>query len=175
MESRFKNILKSLILIALGILFPAVTGHFGLESILLTMHIPILLAGFLLPINYSVFCGMATPILCTIFLGEPSVFPILPLIICETIALTSFANIFYVALHWKIYPALILTMLLGILVLFSAASILSWVVDGFSAVSYTSNSFVVGLPGFVLQILIIPIILKIAGLISRRKAEESAE
>lgn len=172
MKSGFKELLYLLVLLSTGIILTGASVKYGLESRLMIMKFPIILAGFLLSINYAVASAFILPILCTVLYGEPAAFPNLPLIICETVALTSFSNIYYNSAHLKIYPSLVITLVMGELVLFSAASILSWVTHNFSAVGFTIDSFLHTLPGLAVQFAFIPIIVKLSEIIKSKMANQ---
>ena len=156
-----KNILYLAVFTALGLFLTYISGLFQLESRLLTMQIPVLLAGFTLSMNWAVACGMLIPVLGCVFLGTPELLPALPIIICEMVAYAASANMFYNIIGWKIIPSLLITMLIGRVVMFCAASILSQVMDSFNAFSYASEVITNGWPGLILQVIIIAVYQKI--------------
>lgn len=147
--------------IFMAVFLSYMSEKYNLERRIVIMNLIIILSGFILPLNYAIGCGIITPIICCALFNNPYIYPQLLLTICLMIANTSFANIFYISVKWKIYPALFATLIMGGLVLFSTASILSWVSEGFNAISYVAETFIETLPGIVLQILAIPLILKV--------------
>ena len=161
MFKRHPYLLQCLILIVLAVCASYFTNKLHLERRFTIINFFVLLSGFIFPINYAVGCGLIIPVICSVLYQAPEVYPQLLLTLCLMTAYTSFANIFYFSAKWNIYKALIASLIMGELVLFSTASILSWITDGFSAISYMIQSFIETLPGFVLQIAIIPLILKI--------------
>jgi len=171
MKEGNKNIFLMALFIALGVMLPFLAGMAGMESHLLTMQAVVILAGFLLPLNMAVACAGIPPVLCWLLLGNPEFFPALPIVVCQLIAIVSFINMMRFSLDMPPVKALLVSIVLGWLVHFSAASILSWITDGFNAVSYSLGIIVNGWPGLALQVIFIPII--VDRLEKRRSANEN--
>lgn len=157
-------------LIGAGVLLPAVTNYFGVEQMLLAMYVPLLVAGFLLPVKWSVFIAVLVPVLNSILFGIPPMLPSLPLVVCETIAFAAFANLLYEGSGWNIYPALLATLGIGIVVLFCAAAILGAVTEGFIGSAYTIEMLRNGWPGLVLQVAVVPPLVKWLGRLYQKSA-----
>lgn len=71
-----KNILLSLLFLALAIFLPGLAARVpGLASVLLVMHIPVYLCGFVCgaPLGFAI--GMVAPVLASVILGSPALFP----------------------------------------------------------------------------------------------------
>lgn len=160
-KTHSKKLICSAALVAGGVLLPGLLHIWGLEKHLLIMQFPILLAGFLLPMIWAVSCSAIIPVLCMICWGSPFFLPDLPLILCEMIAYAALANLLYISFRQKVLPSLLLTMLLGRLVMFCAASIYSWLTDSFNAYAYTYSSILTGWPGMLLQVALVPLVVKV--------------
>lgn len=161
MIKNYSNLIQCIIFILTAAVLSYFSEKYNLERRIVIMNFIIILSGFTLPLNYAIGCGVITPIVCCVWFNVPALYPQLLLTTVMMIAFTSFANIFYISAKWTIYPSLFATLIMGGLVLFSAASILSWVSDGFSAVSYVAETLIETFPGIILQIFAIPLTLKI--------------
>lgn len=170
MEALHRNDLpRAGLLVALGILIPFVTGHgFGMAgNILLPMHFTVLLSGFLLGPASGLLVGVVTPILSSLLTGMPPAFPMLPAMVGE-LGVYGFAT----GALWQrgkgLYPSLIGAMVLGRVVhALLMACFIAW--QG-KAIGLSLLFFLVqGVPGTVLQLLLLPLILRQLGL--QRPAE----
>lgn len=152
------------LLVALGILIPFVTGHgFGMAgNILLPMHFTVLLSGFLLGPPGGLLVGVMTPILSSLLTGMPPAFPILPAMVGElgtyglaTGALWQRGKVLYISL----LGAMVLGRVVHALLM---ACFLAW--QG-KAIGFSLLFFLVqGIPGTVLQLVLLPVILRRLGL-----------
>jgi len=160
MKETHKNILMMAVFIVSGVVLPFLAGLAGIEQHLLTMQAVIVLAGFLFPLNMSIFCATLIPILCWLLLGYPSFFFSLPVSVCQMIAIVSFINMVHVSLGMGPFRSLLISLALGWLVYFSAASILSWITDDFSAPASSFSIIEEGWPGLAIQIILIPLLIR---------------
>lgn len=156
---------------ALGLVFPIVFHMIGAGPAFLPMHFPVLLCGLLFGWQYGAVCGLIVPLLSSLLTGMPPIFPTAPAMMLELCAYGALTGIFYLALQWNIYPALLAAMLGGRIVSGLANAMLLQMADkpyGFSA--FVSGAFVTALPGILLQIILIPALilaLKKSGVFSR--------
>ena len=148
--------------IALGVVLPI--GFHMLQfggSIFLPMHIPVILAGFILGCRYGLLVGLLTPILSHLLTGMPPLSPpILPMMILELSCYGFGAGLLYSKLP-NIYVALIGTMIIGrigagisvyLATLFLGFHVPVW--------TYLSAGFIQGIPGIFIQLCIIPILMR---------------
>lgn len=150
-------------MIAAGVLLPIilhmVSGN-ALGTILLPMHLPVLIAGLLLGPFYGIICAIVTPLISFMVSGMPPVV-ILPYMIIELSVYALIAGILYHKTR-KVFISLICAQIGGRIVyaflLFLTAQLMSWNVPAAMSV-YTS--FVTGIPGIVIQLLIIPVLVRI--------------
>lgn len=147
--------------VALGILFPIIFHSFGgMGPIFLPMHIPVLLAGFFLGPKYGAIVGCLTPIMSSLLTGMP-VIPILYFMVFELGAYGFIAGMLYGQKELHIIPALLLTMVFGRGVLALAVFAIQPLLGlQLSPSIYMVNAIVVGVPGMVIQVIIIPILVK---------------
>lgn len=155
------KITTSAVLIALGIILPTIFHMTSLSGqIFLPMHIPVLIAGFLLGGPLGMFIGLILPIINHFITGMPAV-PFLYNMIVELGVYGLAAGIFYKHFRLSLFPSLILAMISGRI----AAGIMFFLTTYLftnqiaSIKMFLNASFIVALPGIIIQLIIIPIII----------------
>ncbi|NLM62488.1 MAG: ECF transporter S component [Clostridiales bacterium] len=162
-ESSIRDIIISALMIALGILLPMAFHAFGLGSTFLPMHIPVLIAGYLLPVHFSIIVGAVTPFLSSILTGMPPFFPIMPYMCFELAAYgaaVSFirkrlfaekpmANVYISLIGSMIFGRIVAGLIVWILVLFFSAKLPG-------PVAFITGAVASGLPGIIIQLVLIP-------------------
>mgnify|MGYP001136853265 CR=1 FL=1 len=144
--------------IALGIVLPIAFHFIGQGTAFLPMHIPVILAGFVLNAPFAVVVGIATPILSSIMTGMPPVFPVLPFMVFELATYGLVTSLLYRRLKLNVYVSLIGAMISGRIV----ATIVVWVLTTMFVVQLPSpfvwltGVVVAGVPGIIIQLLLIP-------------------
>lgn len=180
-----KKITVGGLLIALALVLPSAFHLFGVPQpgqVFLPMHIPVLLGGFALGPVFGLLIGVISPLISSFLTGMPTVGR-LPFMMIE-LAVYGFVSGLLYSIYTKrkfgIYTSLILAMLAGrcayALSLF-AATLLSGIQFGGPMAAVTAT--VTGLPGIVIQLVIIPPIvysLERSGYLDRhfRKSKSSA-
>lgn len=145
---------------AVGVLLPYFTSHmFGMPgTILLPMHIPVLLIGIICGPTYGAVCGIIIPILNMMLTGMPTVYPMLPIMTGELMAYGLISGLIYKK-SGRIYLSMVPAMVCGRVIYGLIFAVLTLASGQLQALSVTS-AFVQGLPGIVIQLIIIPIIVK---------------
>ena len=147
------------LLTALGVLFPYAVSHaFGVPgTVLLPMHIPVFLIGFLCGPMYGMLGGLLIPALSSLLTGMPAAFPMLPIMACELCAYGALSGLFYRRLHWPLYAALLLAMLGGRAAY--GAMYYALLLAGGGALKALSvwGAVQTGLPGIALQLAVVPV------------------
>ncbi len=158
-----KKIIMAASFIALGLILPFLTGNnVRLGSAFSLMHIPALLAGLILGWKYGLVVGLVTPILRSVTIGTPPLFPIALTMMFELAAYGFFIGLFYKLLPKKdvnVQISLILAMLAGRAVWGLSA----WIFYpqagfDFSLQIFLTTAFVTLLPAIVIQLVLIPIL-----------------
>ncbi|MFW5668110.1 MAG: ECF transporter S component [Acetivibrio ethanolgignens] len=152
--------------VALGIVLPSATGGIPLiGQKLLPMHLPVLLSGFVCGPFWGLLCGALTPLLRSILLGMPVMFPVAVSMAFELAAYGFLSGLLY---HWfskvlagrqvfTIYAALVGAMLGGRVVMGIANTILYGVAKtGYTWQLFVAGAFVNALPGIIIQLILIP-------------------
>jgi len=147
--------------LALAVIIPIGFHAFGLGGrIFLPMHIPVLLAGFLVGPLCGLIVGLLAPGLSFLLTGMPPTYAV-PLMSLELPIYGLIAGLFYKRLKMNIYIVLIISMILGRLVFALGLLVLGL----FIKLPYTAAAFlsaggavITGLPGIAVQLVLIPFI-----------------
>jgi uncharacterized membrane protein len=146
--------------LALAVLLPVGFHSFGLGGrVFLPMHVPVLLAGFLVGPAGGLVVGLLAPGLSHLLTGMPPTYAV-PLMSAELPVYGLVAGMAYQRLRMNIYVALIAAMVLGRLIFGFSLFLLGLFLDlPYTAATFFSGGVIItGLPGMALQIVIIPII-----------------
>ena len=160
-----KFLVLSALFLALGIVLPFLTGQIpDIGSMLLPMHIPVLLCGFLCNWPYGLAVGFITPLLRSLLFGMPPMFPKAVAMAFELAAYGALAGLFYRLLPLKntvrIYLSLIGAMLGGRIVYGLVCIPLMGIAKvPYSFAIFFASAFTEALPGIVMQLLLIPTLL----------------
>lgn len=172
MKNTRKLILTALFL-ALGYVLPFLTGQVpAVGKMLLPMHIPVLLCGFVCGWQYGLMVGFVVPLFRSVLAGMPVMMPTAVGMAFELATYGMISGLLYRKLTRKslnIYITLIGAMLGGRIV-WGIVSILLYGIQGnvFSWQLFISGALLNAVPGIVLQLVLIPVIVLIlekAGLI----------
>ncbi len=153
-------------LMAAGLLLPFAFAHgLGMQgTVLLPMHIPVLLSGFLCGPMYGALCGLLIPAMNTLLTGMPPAFPMLPIMAAELATYGLAAGL----LFWKtplgakkfgVLPTLILAKAAGRVSYWLMFEALAAALGELKALPVLAAA-ATGLPGIVIQLLLIPSIVE---------------
>ena len=160
-----KMVLAALFL-ALAYVMPFLTGQIpDIGSMLCPMHLPVLLCGFICGWPLGLLVGFVAPLLRSLTLAMPPLFPTAVCMAFELAAYGAMAGLSRRLLPKKkpyIYCSLLVAMIVGRLVW--GASML--VCTGIQGADFTLSAFLAGailnaLPGIVLQIVLIPVLVMV--------------
>lgn len=151
------------LLIALGLIMPMVFHAFGgAGKIFLPMHLTVLVAGFLLPPVNALAVGMLTPFLSSILTGMPVTFPMMPIMIVElgtyalVISLLSKKRV--ESIYLKLVVAMVLGRVMAGLMVFAMATVVGLKMK---PLVFVQGSIITGLPGIIIQLIMIPLVVKV--------------
>jgi hypothetical protein len=153
-------------LFALGLVLPFLTGQIPeIGNLLLPMHLPVLLAGFIVGWKYATVIGATLPIVRSLIFSMPPLYPTALAMAFELAAYGALTGIFYLLVFKKraigeVYISLVIAMLGGRAI----KGIVSAILYGTAEKPYTfalfiSGTFLEAIPGIVLQFILIPAIL----------------
>jgi thiamine transporter ThiT len=109
------RIVLSAMLIAVGLILPYITAHaFGMQgTILLPMHLPVFLIGFLCGPQFGAIGGIIIPVLSSLLTGMPPVYPVLPFMAGELFTYGLVSGLLYKKAKLPLYPSLLISMVCG--------------------------------------------------------------
>lgn len=147
--------------IALGILLPIVLSPVpAIGQVILPMHIPVLLCGFILGKEYGALVGFIVPFLSSAFTGKPPLYPTAVSMAFELAAYGFFAGLLYKKFKQNIIISLIGAMLAGRVIMGIANVILLGIKgSAYSFSAFIAGAFVNAWPGIIIQLVLIPIIM----------------
>lgn len=163
-EENIRTMVRSAMFLALAYILPFFTGQIPqIGAMLCPMHIPVLVCGFLCGGKWGFAVGMAAPLLRSITLGMPPLFPKAVCMAAELAAYGAVVGMLYKRFPPKgkyIYVSLLLAMITGRVVWGSAM----WICLGLNGESFGFSAFLAGavtnaVPGIILQIVLIPILI----------------
>ncbi len=173
-ENNIKKWILSAMFLALGVVLPFFTGQIKeIGDTLLPMHIPVMLCGLICGGKYGFVCGLLTPFLRAALVGMP---PLYPNAVWMSLELATYGFVigylystFKNKQIWWLYCCLVISMISGRVVWGIAKTILL----GVAGKSFTLHAFIIGgfidsLPGIVLQLILIPVIIKLIDIFTER-------
>ena len=157
-----KKMILSAFFLALGLVMPFITGQIPeIGSMLLPMHIPVLICGFVCGWKYGGLVGFIVPLMRSFIWGMP---PIMTGI-CMAFELAAYGIV--TGLLYKILPKgkvmiyieLIVAMIIG-RVVWGAVSIVIYGIQGnaFSWQIFMGGALLNAIPGIILQIVLVPVL-----------------
>lgn len=162
-KNEIKKLTLSAMFLAMAFIMPFLTGQIPqIGSMLCPMHIPVLLCGFFCGAPWGIGVGFIAPLLRSITLGMP---PMFPKAICMAFELATYgfiAGFLYNKLPKKkinVYVSLISAMVIGRLVW----GVVMFGCMGFDISQFGLSAFLAGavlnaIPGIIIQIIFIPIV-----------------
>jgi len=160
--SRTQWITQSALFLALALVLPVSLHAFSNIGgrIFLPMHIPVLLAGFLIGPASGLVVGLLSPGLAHLITGMPPSYAV-PLMSLELPLYGLVAGLTYRRLHLNIFISLIVAMIVGRLMFGLGLLVLGLFMElPYTAVVFFSvgGPLVSGLPGIVIQMFLIPVV-----------------
>lgn len=150
----------------MGLVLPFLTGQIKeIGDSLLPMHIPVMLCGLLCGAGYGGAVGLMMPFLRSLFFGMPPIYPNAVWMSLELATYGFVIGILYFRAKRKslavLYISLISAMLAGRVVWgISKALLLGLGGKAFTVGMFVSGGFIDSLPGMILQLILIPFIVK---------------
>jgi len=154
----------SAMLLAIGLVLPFLTGQIPeIGSMLLPLHLPALICGFVCGWGWGLAVGFILPLLRSVLFGMP---PMIPTALCMAFELAGYgaaAGLLYrmfAGRKWRVYGALVGAMLIGRAVWGIASLIVySLLMDStFALTAFWLGGFVNAWPGMVLQLILVPLV-----------------
>ncbi len=165
-HSNIINLALSSVFLALAYVLPFLTGQIQqIGNMLCPMHIPVLLCGFVCGAPWGAAVGIAAPLLRSVTLGMPVLFPNAVSMAFELCVYGSVSGLLYNILPKKkgyIYLSLVISMISGRIVW----GIVQFVLLGFDMTKFPFSAFIAGaftnaVPGIILQIALVPVVVMV--------------
>ncbi|KAJ51286.1 thiamine transporter ThiT [Clostridium tetanomorphum] len=158
-----KDLVKASLFLALGLIIPYIFHLTGIAgNILLPMHIPVLLCGFISGERCGLIIGFITPIMNSVLTGMPPIYPTAISMAFELAAYGWIAGYTFRKKNYNIYTSLVLSMIIGRFISgFANYMFLTFGGKMFILKIFMINAFVKPIWGILIQLVIIPIIVKI--------------
>ncbi len=164
-KNELKNLVVAAMLLAVGLVLPFFTGQIQqIGNMLLPMHFPVILCGFICGWKYGLGVGFILPVLRSALFSMPVMYPNAFAMAFELAAYGFFAGFLFSHAKWQclksLYRCLITSMLLGravwgiVMVL-----ILGLGVEGFTLTAFFTSAFTKAIPGIIAQLILIPAIM----------------
>jgi uncharacterized membrane protein len=149
-------------LIAFGIIFPMMFHLLGISGhIFLPMHIPVLIAGFFLGGKAGFVVGVMTPILSSALTGMPQFMPMLPIMEVELATYGVAGGYLYKRRHINLRVSLLITMIIGrSAVMLAVYCMVAMLNIRIAPLDYLKGAFISGIPGIVIQMIVVPVLVK---------------
>lgn len=156
-----KMVIASLLL-AIGIILPFLTMQIPeIGNMLLPMHLPVFISGFLLGPGYGMLVGFILPLSRSLLFGVPAFFPNALAMGFELLTYGLISGLIFKLFKKKnllaIYVSLIVSMIIGrgvwgiIMLLFMTIN-----AEAFTFYAFLSGAFITAFPGIILQLILIP-------------------
>ncbi len=170
-NKKLKNIVLSALFIATAYVLPFLTGQIpDIGNMLCPMHLPVILCGFICGWQYGLAAGVISPLLRSLTISMPALFPRAVCMAAELAAYGMIAGLMYKIFPKKkiyIYPSLIISMIAGRIVwgfaMFISMGILG---KSFGFSYFMAESVFNAIPGIIIQLIVIPLAVM---LINKRK------
>lgn len=143
--------------LALGLVLPFLTGQIQqIGNMLLPMHLPVLLCGFVCGWPWGLLVGAVMPILRSVLFTMPPMFPVAIAMAFELAAYGCFTGLMYKRLPKTVpmlYVSLVLAMLIGRVVWAAATFLLTGTM---TMQAFLAGAFLNAWPGILLQLIVVP-------------------
>ena len=180
MKSRLhlQKLTVSSLFLALAFVLPFLTGQIPeIGAMLCPLHIPVLLCGFICGAPWGLAVGLIAPLLRSLILGMPPLFPTAVCMAFELAAYGLLAGLLHRALPARkgyIYLSLVIAMAVGRLV-WGSAMLLCLGISGssFTWAAFWAGAVINAVPALILQIVLIPLLVMLWETKFRRWSENT--
>lgn len=157
-----RNLVLAALMLALAYILPNFTGNIPqIGSMLLPMHLPTILCGFLCGGPWGAAVGFIAPLMRSLILTMPPMYPTAVAMAFEMAAYGLVSGLLYRRLPKNlvgIYTALIGAMVCGRVVWGIVTALLLLNGEGFTLAAFIAGAFTNAIPGIILQLVAIPVV-----------------
>lgn len=164
-NKKLQNLVLSAMFLGLGLVLPFFTGQIPqIGNMLLPMHLPVILCGFICGWKYGLVVGAITPVLRSAVFGMPPMYPTAIAMAFELAAYGFLVGFLFRNARWQclksLYRCLIISMLGGRVVWgFVMTVILGLGENGFTLTAFLTGAFLNAIPGIIVQLILVPAIM----------------
>ena len=151
--------------LAIGLVLPFLTGQIPqIGKMLLPMHLPVILCGFICGPYYGLLVGFILPLVRSFIFSMPVMYPAAIAMAFELGAYGFLTGFLFTRARWQcmksLYRCLILSMLGGRIVWGVATAVLMGVGgEAFTLSAFLSGAFLTSIPGIILQLVAVPAVM----------------
>ena len=165
-QNKLVNLALAAMFLALAYVMPFLTGQVPqIGSMLCPMHIPVIICGFVCGAPWGLIVGFATPLLRSLTLGMPPLFPVAVAMAFELAAYGFMSGVLHRVLPKKkayIYLSLIVSMITGrFLWGFVQLCIVGFDVSRFSLAAFWAGAVANAVPGIIIQLVFVPVLVMV--------------
>lgn len=176
-RKQLMRLILAALFLAAAFLLPFLTGQIQtIGQQLCPMHLPVLLCGFVCGPFWGLAVGAVAPILRSLTLGMPPLWPTAVAMALELAAYGFFAGLFR-KIFPKKYPYLYVELILAMIIGRVVWGIARFAMAGFSATEFPLSAFIAGavtgsIPGIIAQVVLVPpLVLLIDKLLGKYKLD----
>lgn len=166
-----RNLVRGALVIAFGILVPMIFHSISLSgAVFLPMHLSVLIGAAFISPRAALVAGALTPLISSIMTGMPPLMPIGILMSFELAAYGLCMAYLIQVKRMKIIVSLIAAMTFGRVILAFGAMIVAYVLQfELIPILYLKTAIMTGFPGLLLQLFIVPTVIRAIGKSQRLK------
>ena len=165
-RTRLLKMVLSALFLALAYVMPFLTGQVPeIGSKLCPLHIPVLLCGFICGPVWGAVVGFIAPLLRSLTMGVPVLFP---KAVCMAFEIAAYGAVTGLMHRWLpkkkpyVYVSLLSAMVVGRLIWGAAMYVCMGIKGGaFTLAAFAAGAFTNAIPGIIVQIVLIPILVMI--------------
>ena len=164
-NKKLQNLVLSAMFLGLGLVLPFFTGQIPqIGNMLLPMHLPVILCGFICGWKYGLVVGAITPVLRSAVFGMPPMYPTAIAMAFELAAYGFLVGFLFRNARWQclksLYRCLIISMLGGRVIWGIVMTvILGLGENGFTLTAFLTGAFLNAIPGIIVQLILVPAIM----------------
>lgn len=162
-NNKLLNMILAALFLAIAYVMPFLTGQIPeIGAMLCPMHLPVLLCGFICGPLWGAVVGITAPLLRSLILGMPPLFPTAICMAFELLAYGAVTGLLHKAFPSRriyIYFSLLIAMIIGRIV-WGTVMYVSMMASGkaFTFAAFLAGAITNAIPGIVVQIVLVPVL-----------------
>lgn len=162
-NKKLVNLILAALFLGIGLVLPFLTGQIQkIGNMLLPMHIPVLLCGFICGPQYGLLIGAILPVMRSAIFGMPVMYPNAVAMAFELAAYGFISGFLFSRAKWQcvrsLYRCLVAAMIGG-RVVWGVAQCILLGLGSFTVEMFIAGAFLNAIPGIILQLVLIPAVM----------------